>query len=56
MANSLPIPEEFWSKVPLDAQAALAAIFLALQRRINDLEARVRDLEARLKLNATNSP
>ena len=55
MTNPLPIPDELWSKVPPDAQAAIAAVFLAMQQRINDLEARVRDLEARLKLNSTNS-
>src|SRR5512135_55871 len=51
MTNPLPIPDELWSKVPPDAQAAI----LAMEQRINDLEARVRDLEARLKLNSTNS-
>jgi transposase len=41
--------------VPLDAQAAIAAGLLAMQQRINELEARLRDLEGRLKLNSTNS-
>jgi transposase len=55
MINPLPIPDGLWSKVPPDAQAAIAAVFLAMQQRINDLDVRVRDLEARLKLNSTNS-
>lgn len=55
MTNPLPIPVELWEKVPSDAQAAIAAVFLAMQQRIAELEARVRDLEARLKLNSTNS-
>src|SRR5213596_3310251 len=55
MTNPLPIPDELWAKVPADAQAAIAAVFLAMQQRISQLEARVHDLEARLKLNSTNS-
>ncbi len=55
MTNPLPIPEELWAKVPPDAQAAIAAVFLAMRQRIEELETRVRDLEARLKLNSTNS-
>jgi transposase len=55
MIDPLPIPEELWAKVPPDAQAAIAAVFLAMRQRVNDLEARVNDLEARLKLNSTNS-
>src|SRR5271168_2945393 len=55
MTNPLAIPDELWNKIPPDAQAAVAAVFLAGQQRITDLEARVRDLEARLKLNSTNS-
>jgi transposase len=55
MTNPLPIPDELWSKVPADAQAAIAAVSLAMQQRINDLETRVRELEARLNLNSTNS-
>ena len=55
VSNPLPIPDELWDKVPPDAQAAIAAVFLAMQQRISDLEARVLDLEARLKLNSTNS-
>lgn len=55
MTNPLPIPDELWNKVPPDAQAAIAALFLVLTQRIGELEARVRDLEARLKLNSTNS-
>jgi transposase len=60
--NPLPIPDELWAKVPPDAQAAIAAAFAVMQRRIleleakvGELEAKVRDLEARLKLNSTNS-
>ncbi len=55
MPNPLPIPDELWAKVPQDAQAAIAAVFLAVQQRGDEWEARVRDLEARLKLNSTNS-
>ncbi len=55
MPNPLPIPDELWSKVPPDAQAAIAAVFLAMRQRIDELEARVGDLESRLKLNSTNS-
>jgi transposase len=55
MIDPLPIPDELWNKIPADAQAAVAAVFLAMQQRIADLEAKVRDLEARLKLNSTNS-
>jgi Family of unknown function (DUF6444) len=55
MTNPLPIPDELWNKIPADAQAALAALFLGMERRIVDLESKVRDLEARLKLNSTNS-
>jgi transposase len=55
MTNPLPIPDEHWAQVPPGAQAAIAAVFLAMERRVNELEARVRDLEARLKLNSTNS-
>src|SRR5438045_2486982 len=50
-----PIPDELGNTVPPEAQAALAAVFLAMQPRINDLEARVRDRETRLPLNSTNS-
>jgi transposase len=55
MTNPPPIPEELWSKVPRDAQAAIAAVFLSMQQRTQDLEIRLNDLEARLKLNSTNS-
>jgi transposase len=55
VVNPLPIPDELWNKVPPDAQAAIAAAFLAMDQRITELEAKVRDLEARLKLNSTNS-
>jgi transposase len=55
MTNPLPIPDDLWSKVPPGAQAAIAALFLAMQQRTTDLETRVNDLEARLKLNSTNS-
>lgn len=55
MTNPLPIPDELWNKIPPDAQATVAAAFVAMQQRISDLEAKVRDLEARLKLNSTNS-
>src|SRR5262245_15271895 len=55
MLDSPPIPGELWAEVPPDAQAALAAAFLAMRQRVDELETRVRDLEARLKLNSTNS-
>jgi transposase len=55
MIDPPPIPEELWAKVPPDAQAALVAVFLAMQLQIAELETRVGDLEARLKLNSTNS-
>src|SRR3954467_5668637 len=55
MLSPLPIPAELWAKVPPDAQAAIAAVFLVMRQRIDELETRVGDLEARLKLNSTNS-
>src|SRR5512146_1843850 len=55
MIDPLPIPDELWAKVPPDAQAAIAAAFLALRQRVEELETRLGDLEARLKLNSTNS-
>jgi transposase len=55
MIDPPPIPDELWAKVPPDAQAAIAAVFLAMRQRGDALETRVRDLEARLQLNSTNS-
>src|SRR5271165_2303500 len=55
MNSPLPIPDELWNKIPAAAQAAVAAVFLAMQQRITELATRVRDLEARLRLNSTNS-
>src|SRR3954449_10352903 len=55
MLDPPPIPDELWAKVPPEAQAALAAVFLAMRQRVDELETRVHDLEARLKLNSTNS-
>lgn len=55
MIKPPPIPEDLWSKVPSDAQAAIAAVFLAMEQRVQELEARVRELEARLKMNSSNS-
>src|SRR3954453_4837470 len=55
MIDPPPIPEELWANVPPDAQAAIAAVFLAMRQRVDELETRIRDLEARLKLNSTNS-
>src|SRR4051794_8965074 len=55
MIDPLLIPDELWAKVPPDAQAAIAAVFLAMRQRVDELETRVGDLEARLKLNSTNS-
>jgi transposase len=55
MIDPPPIPEELWAKVPPEAQAAIAAVLLAMRQRVEQLEARVHDLEARLKLNSTNS-
>src|SRR5829696_4329251 len=55
MIDPLPIPDELWARVPPEAQAAIAAVFLAMRQRVEHLETRVHDLEARLKLNSTNS-
>jgi transposase len=55
MIDPQPIPDNLWAKVPPDAQAAIAAAFLALRQRVDELETRLGDLEARLKLNSTNS-
>ena len=55
MTNPLPIPDELWSEVTPEAQAAIAAGFRAMQQRTHLLETRVADLESRLKLNSTNS-
>src|ERR1700716_3064181 len=55
MMSPLPIPDDLWGTVPPDAQAAIAAVFVAMQQQHAELDARVRDLEARLKLNSTNS-
>src|SRR5438045_5438672 len=55
MSNPLPIPDELWNMVPPEAQAALVAVFLAMQQRMTELETQVRDLQARLQLNSTNS-
>ena len=55
MIDPLPIPDDLWAKVPPDAQTAIAAVFLAMRQRGDDLETRLRDLEARLKLNSTNA-
>ncbi|MFO0891964.1 MAG: DUF6444 domain-containing protein [Isosphaeraceae bacterium] len=55
MIDPLPIPDELWTKVPREAQAAITAAFLAMRQRVEQLETRVHDLEARLKLNSTNS-
>src|SRR3954447_3610341 len=55
MIDALPIPDELWAKVPPDAQVAIAAAFLVMRQRVDELERRVGDLEARLKLNSTNS-
>jgi transposase len=57
-----PIPKELWDRTPADVQSAIAKVFLAQRRRIDeleaqlrDLEARIRTLEARLRLDSTNS-
>src|SRR5438270_11936897 len=55
MIDPLPIPAELWAKVSPDAQAAIAAAFLVMRQRVDELETRVGDLEARLKLNSPNS-
>jgi transposase len=55
MTNPLPIPDQLGNPVPPDAQAAIAAVFLAIPRRTHDLEASVHDLETRLKHHSTNS-
>jgi len=55
MTNTPPIPDDLWSQVPAAAQAAVAVVFQAMQRRIDVLEARIADLEARLNQNSSNS-
>jgi Family of unknown function (DUF6444) len=40
--------------VPAEAQASIAATFVAVWQRVVDVEAKVRDLETRFKLNSTN--
>ena len=55
MAAEPPIPEELWATVPPAAQAALLAVFAALQQQIRTLDARVADLEARVRQNSSNS-
>jgi hypothetical protein len=47
MIDPLPIPDELWAKVPPDARAASAAVFLAMRPRVDEWETRVGDLEAR---------
>ncbi len=56
MPNPLPILDELWANVPPDAQAAIAAVFLAMRQRVDEPETRVGDLVARLKLNSTTRP
>jgi transposase len=41
MSATPPIPEDLWARTPPDAQAAIAAVVAALERRIADLEARL---------------
>jgi transposase len=48
MSPHPPISESLWNTVPPEAQAALRVAFVALERRIAELE-------ARLNLNSTNS-
>src|SRR6476619_5613315 len=55
MIDPLPIPEDLWAKVPPGAEAAIAAVFLAMRQRVDELETNLGDLENRLKLNSTNS-
>src|SRR4051812_6497357 len=55
MIDPLPIPEDLSAKEPPDAQAAIAAVFLAIRQRVHELETRDGDLEAGRKLNSTNS-
>jgi transposase len=42
MIDPLPIPAELWAKVPPDAQAAIAAVFLVMRQRIEGSRSRAR--------------
>jgi transposase len=57
MLDPPPITDELWVKVPPDAQAAIAAAFLAVRQRVDELETRVRgaDADGRRDLPATGS-
>ncbi|MCE9566708.1 MAG: DUF6444 domain-containing protein [Planctomycetes bacterium] len=48
MAETPPIPEELWNRLPPVAQAAVLAL-------VSTLEARIAELEVRLNQNSSNS-
>src|SRR5215475_8183662 len=48
MSPHPPIPESLWDTVPPEAQAAILAVIISLEKQIADLE-------ARLNQNSTNS-
>lgn len=52
MSLAPPIAEELWDTIP---PAAQAAVLVAIQQRIEALEAEVRELKARLDRNSSNS-
>ena len=52
MSLAPPIAQELWDTIP---QAAQAAVLVAIQRRIEALEAELRELKARLDRNSSNS-
>jgi transposase len=49
------IPKDLWDSIPPAAQAAVLAVFAALQTQLARLEARVADLETQLHSDPTNS-
>jgi transposase len=51
MPNPFLISGDSWNRLPQEARKGA----LALQSRVDKLEARIADLEDRLKLNFTNS-
>jgi transposase len=55
MVRPPSIPKDLWDAIPPAAQAAVLAVFAALQAQLTRLETRVADLEAQLHCNSTNS-
>lgn len=52
MSLATPIAQELWDTIP---PAAQAAVLIAIQQRVEALEAEVRELKARLDRNSSNS-